>query len=511
MKRLIILSFLISNSFYLFAQTSPCDCDDPVGTNCNGSSAEYATEALGVAAIDAEVAADYATSSNCHDLSTLATPIPADDGSSYQLCYDYNHSGGRFAFESQIVVPDVANCIGSANSTITREAFTAGSCGTALTSAGTTTDGWDEYELAAGNYKLCTTISLDDMECCGIVEGICTYVHTICPEIISSNISGCLATSDDLFISEYIEGSSNNKCIEIYNGTGAAVNLASYTLENYFNGAAASTNTLTLSGTLQPGDVHVVCDDDAVTELLLIADQQFTSTGWFNGDDGIALANGGTIIDLIGEVGNDPGSSWTVGTGSTQNHTLVRDSSNTDGNATGFPASAGEWNPSSGVDDFSSLGWHVMSCNICFDTDVELNVDIGSNLPTGGDILWKYSTSQGFDPFSSGTNLVVASGSTPSTVSFTFDNILFCNTTLYIKGIVDPANPSSCEGVAQTPEFPIYISCPDPSLSASVDPVCSESPTVITVDQTYAGYLWADGSNLQDTTVYPIKMLIHMT
>ncbi len=36
-----------------------------------------------------------------------------------------------------------------------------------------------------------------------------------------------LAQPTELFISEYIEGSSNNKAIEIYNGTGAAVNLAS--------------------------------------------------------------------------------------------------------------------------------------------------------------------------------------------------------------------------------------------------------------------------------------------
>ena len=35
---------------------------------------------------------------------------------------------------------------------------------------------------------------------------------------------------DDLFISEYAEGSSNNKYLEIYNGTGAEVSLAEYAL-----------------------------------------------------------------------------------------------------------------------------------------------------------------------------------------------------------------------------------------------------------------------------------------
>ncbi|HEY9494676.1 MAG TPA: hypothetical protein VIR15_07480, partial [Intrasporangium sp.] len=34
------------------------------------------------------------------------------------------------------------------------------------------------------------------------------------------------AAPTELFFSEYIEGSSNNKALEIYNGTGAPVNLA---------------------------------------------------------------------------------------------------------------------------------------------------------------------------------------------------------------------------------------------------------------------------------------------
>ena len=47
------------------------------------------------------------------------------------------------------------------------------------------------------------------------------------------------ATPTDLFFSEYIEGSSNNKALEIFNGTGAPVNLATggYTVQMYFNGS----------------------------------------------------------------------------------------------------------------------------------------------------------------------------------------------------------------------------------------------------------------------------------
>jgi predicted extracellular nuclease len=39
------------------------------------------------------------------------------------------------------------------------------------------------------------------------------------------------AQCTDLFISEYIEGTVNNKYLEIYNPTSAAVNLASYDLQ----------------------------------------------------------------------------------------------------------------------------------------------------------------------------------------------------------------------------------------------------------------------------------------
>ena len=37
---------------------------------------------------------------------------------------------------------------------------------------------------------------------------------------------GASAAPSELFFSEYIEGSSNNKALELFNGTGAPVNLA---------------------------------------------------------------------------------------------------------------------------------------------------------------------------------------------------------------------------------------------------------------------------------------------
>src|SRR3972149_11126470 len=64
----------------------------------------------------------------------------------------------------------------------------------------------------------------------------------------------------ELFFSEYIEGSSNNKALEIYNGTGAPVNLAAgaYNVQMFFNGSASAGLTINLTGTVAVGDVYVL-------------------------------------------------------------------------------------------------------------------------------------------------------------------------------------------------------------------------------------------------------------
>ena len=69
----------------------------------------------------------------------------------------------------------------------------------------------------------------------------------------------CFAqTPSDLFISEYGEGSGYNKYIEIYNGTGASVDLSNYAIWKITNGGSWPEYTLSLSGTLVDGDVYVI-------------------------------------------------------------------------------------------------------------------------------------------------------------------------------------------------------------------------------------------------------------
>jgi len=60
-----------------------------------------------------------------------------------------------------------------------------------------------------------------------------------------------------LFFSEYIEGSSYNKALEIFNGTGGAVDLSGYSVELYSNGSGTASQSVTLAGTLADSDVFL--------------------------------------------------------------------------------------------------------------------------------------------------------------------------------------------------------------------------------------------------------------
>ncbi len=169
--------------------------------------------------------------------------------------------------------------------------------------------------------------------------------------------------ASDLIISEYIEGSSNNKYIEIYNGTGSSVNLANYEVLQYNNGSSTVSYTLALSGTLTDNTTYVI---ENSSETLGVTANLSTSSNVmaFNGDDVIALRKGGTtIIDIVGQIGFDPGSEWGTGLISTADNTLRRKSSIFTGDSNGadvFDPSV-EWDGYA-TDIVSGLGSHSMFC-----------------------------------------------------------------------------------------------------------------------------------------------------
>lgn len=157
------------------------------------------------------------------------------------------------------------------------------------------------------------------------------------------------ATPTDLFISEYIDGASNNKAIEIFNGTGAPIDLESgtYLVQIFANGSVSPTSTITLTGVVPSGEVFVVSHSSAEPEVWAVSDQQSTGLN-FNGNDAVALRIGasGAVIDLIGQIGVDPGAAgWGSGEQITNDRTLVRKSTIDRGRAVNDPFDpALEWN-----------------------------------------------------------------------------------------------------------------------------------------------------------------------
>jgi len=182
-----------------------------------------------------------------------------------------------------------------------------------------------------------------------------------------------VGATGDLFFSEYIEGSSNNKALEIYNGTGATVDLAAglYSIEIYFNGSTSAGTTINLTGTVADGGVYVVADDGA--DAAIVADQTSTSN-FFNGDDAVVLRKNGAIVDSIGQVGFDPGSYWGSGDTTTQNHTLVRKSTVCAGDSDDSDAfdPSVEWDGFA-QDTFTYLGSHTASCGAVETMDPVIN------------------------------------------------------------------------------------------------------------------------------------------
>ena len=170
----------------------------------------------------------------------------------------------------------------------------------------------------------------------------------------------CFSQSpSDLFISEYSEGSSNNKYFEIYNGTGADVTLSDYEVWKIANGGSWPESSLSLSGILIAGDVYVIYNSSSAATIVNSGDLVWSQAN-YNGDDAVGLAksiNGTiTLIDAVGTYGPDPGSGWSVAgvNNATANHTLVRKCSVTGGNT--------NWNLSAGTNNQDSE-WVVLSLN----------------------------------------------------------------------------------------------------------------------------------------------------
>ncbi|WP_051605788.1 endonuclease [Polaribacter sp. Hel_I_88] len=112
-------------------------------------------------------------------------------------------------------------------------------------------------------------------------------------------------TSDvsELFFSEYIEGNSFNKALEIVNLTSNDINLNPYTIKRQSGGVWEA--PLQLLGTIFINDVYVIINSDA-TNADILREQDLAVANvtpmTFNGDDRIGLFKNDVLIDIIGDL-----------------------------------------------------------------------------------------------------------------------------------------------------------------------------------------------------------------
>lgn len=169
----------------------------------------------------------------------------------------------------------------------------------------------------------------------------------------------------ELFFSEYIEGSSNNKALEIYNGTGSEISLEYYRINQSVNGGGWQyQHYFPIGATITDGDVWVITTNTAVAALQDVADEilAYPSVVHFNGNDARGLektTDGGitwTLLDVIGDPDDDPGDGWEVAgvNNATKDHTLVRKST--------VEAPTTDWALSAGT-NASDSQWEVYDQN----------------------------------------------------------------------------------------------------------------------------------------------------
>ena len=182
--------------------------------------------------------------------------------------------------------------------------------------------------------------------------------------------------NSQIFFSEYAEGSSNNKYLEIYNPTSEIIDLSDYAYPSAANdidivGEHEYWNNFEVGAYIEPGGVYIIAHPSADSSILEYANE--THTYLSNGNDGYALVWGTEenyeVLDRIGDWQGNPGDGWDVAgvVNATKDHTLLRKSNVSIGN--------GDWASSAGsnTDDsewivldnevWDNLGFH--NCDSC--------------------------------------------------------------------------------------------------------------------------------------------------
>ena len=170
--------------------------------------------------------------------------------------------------------------------------------------------GYDVYQGATliGSTTTATTFAVTGL------TASTAYTFTVKAKDVAANVSvasnvasittlAAIGGTTDLLFSEYIEGSSLNKALEIANNTGSAVNLSIYTVKKQTNGAGAWSTGLALSGTLNNGAKFVIVNSSIALACYSTATANISTAAnemTYNGNDAVGLFKNGVLIDIIG-------------------------------------------------------------------------------------------------------------------------------------------------------------------------------------------------------------------
>lgn len=208
--------------------------------------------------------------------------------------------------------------------------------------------------------------------------------------------SGFIAAQNQLFISEYVEGSGNNRALELYNPTNNDVYLqdSGFVLVRYSNGGTTP-HSVAVTGLVPAHGTWVAVSDkrdpsgtgydtmvdpalQAKADTFLCPNYSANKMFYFNGNDAVTLEKpNGVYVDIFGKIGEDPGDAWTMDSTAgytsalgarwwTKNHTLIRLPMVTGGvtsNPNPFFIVANEWD-SLPKNTFDHLGWHQFGVGI---------------------------------------------------------------------------------------------------------------------------------------------------
>lgn len=212
---------------------------------------------------------------------------------------------------------------------------------------------------------------------CALVNPCITINQTICSDDDDDGIAECgcdvgyeingdlcelIVVAQTLFISEYVEGSGNNKAIELFNPLDSSVDLSEYEIAIAINAKNWNERKLKLTGMLKSHESYVICNTamEDKTKCDLLTDTSMT----FNGNDAIGLRHNNRYIDIIGVPESDSSHDVAGVENATQNHTLVRKTSIVGGTSNwlfsaGKTAENSQWIVKE-IDDLSDLGGYAV-------------------------------------------------------------------------------------------------------------------------------------------------------